>query len=170
MIAPYPTASDAMRYPTEEAEMDRVIAVIRGIRNRRAERNVPPSRRTKLFIVTKYPETFRKAEAYLAKLASASEIELVDAYSAEGAVSIVTDAATVYIPLSDLVDVEKEKARLSAELAKIEGEIKRVAGKLANEGFTAKAPAAVVDAERAKLEKYKATEAALRETLSGLSK
>ena len=170
MVAPYPTASDAMRYPTEEGEMDRVIAVIRGIRNRRAERNVPPSRRTKLYIVTKYPETFRKAEAYLAKLASASEIELVDAYSAEGAVSIVTDAATVYIPLSDLVDVEKEKARLSSELAKIEGEIKRTAGKLANEGFVAKAPAAVVDAERAKLEKYKATEAALRETLAGLSK
>ena len=168
MVAPYPTACDAMRYPSEEAEMDRVIAVIRGIRFRRAERNVPPSRRTKLFIVTKYPETFRGAEAYLLKLASASEIELVDSYSAEGAVSIVTDAATVYIPLSDLVDLEKEKARLLAELARIEGEIKRTEGKLANEGFTSKAPAAVVESERAKLEKYRATEAALRETLAAL--
>ena len=128
------------------------------------------SRRTKLYIVTKYPSTFKKAEAYLAKLASASEIELVDSYSAEGAVSIVTDAATVYIPLSDLVDLEKEKARLSAELSKIEGEIKRTEGKLSNEGFVAKAPAAVVEAERAKLEKYKATELALRETLAGLTK
>ena len=168
MVAPYPTACDAMCYPSEEAEMDRVIALIRGIRFRRAERNVPPSRRTKLFIVTKYPETFRGAEAYLLKLASASEIELVDSYSAEGAVSIVTDAATVYIPLSDLVDLEKEKARLLAELARIEGEIKRTEGKLANEGFTSKAPAAVVDGERAKLEKYRATEAALRETLAAL--
>ena len=168
MVSAYPTACDAMSFPTEEAEMDRVIAVIRGIRNRRAERNVPPSRRTKLFIVTKHQETFRHAQAYLAKLASASEIELVDTYSAEGAVSIVTDSATVYIPLSDLVDLEKEKARLSAELSKIEGEIKRTEGKLANEGFTSKAPAAVVEAERAKLEKYRATEAALRETLAGL--
>ena len=143
--------------------------MIRGIRNRRAERNVPPSRRTKLYIVTRYPETFRGAAPFLSKLASASEVELVDSYSAEGAVSIVTDAATVYIPLSDLVDIEKEKARLSAELTKIEGEIKRVSGKLSNEGFVSKAPAAVVDAERAKLDKYIATREALLETLKGLS-
>ena len=114
-------------------------------------------------------ENVRGAVPFLTKLASASEVELLDSYSAEGAVSIVTDAATVYIPLSDLVDVEKEKARLGAELTKIEGEIKRVSGKLANEGFISKAPAAVVDAERAKLDKYNATREALLETLKGLS-
>ncbi len=169
MIAPYPTASADRDYSAEAGDIERIIEVIRGIRNRRAERNVPPSRRTKLYIVTRYPETFRGAVPFLTKLASASEVELVDSYSAEGAVSIVTDAATVYIPLSDLVDVEKEKARLTAELTKIEGEIQRVSSKLANEGFVSKAPAAVVDAERAKLNKYIATREALLETLKGLS-
>ena len=81
--------------------------------------------------------------------------------SADNAVQVVTDSAVVYLPLSELIDVEKEKARLAAEQEKMEGEILRVEKKLSNESFVSKAPAAVVDAERAKLSAY-------REKLSGI--
>ncbi len=168
MVADYPTLQESEIFPAEAADIERTLEVIRGIRARRAERNVPPSRKTKLYIITKYEDTFRAAVPYLAKLASASEVLLVDSYDSEGAVSVVTDAATVYIPLSDLVDIEAERARMTAELARVEGEIARLTAKLANAGFVEKAPAAVVDAERAKLEKNLATRAALEETLRKL--
>ena len=89
-------------------------------------------------------------------------------YAADGAVSIVTDAATVYIPLGDLVDFEKERTRLTAELTRVRGEITRLAAKLSNEGFVAKAPAAIVETERVKLGKYRETEAQLVDALAKL--
>ena len=122
--------------------------------------NVVPSRKAKVYIATAYPESFGNAtHAFFARLASASEVEVAasfseDVVSADNAVQIITDSATVYLPLSDLVDTEKERARLEAEKKKLEGEIARLNGKLSNQGFVAKAPAAVVDAERAKLAKY----------------
>ena len=146
-----------------------MIAAIRAIRNRRAEMNVPPSKKANLYIVTKYPESFAGAEGIFARLASAESMHLTDAYAADGAVSIVTDAATVYIPLGDLVDFEKERTRLTAELTRVRGEITRLTAKLANEGFVAKAPAAVVEAERVKLAKYRETEAQLTDALAKLA-
>ena len=102
---------------------------------------------------------------FFTRLASASEIEVADSFegviSADDAVQIITDSATVFLPLSDIIDTEKEKARLDAEEKKLLGEIERIEKKLSNEGFVAKAPAAVVDGERAKLEKY-------RENLDGV--
>ncbi len=107
------------------------------------------------------------------RLASASEVEVsadfAGAISADNAAQIVTDAATVYLPLSELIDTEKERARLSKELEKTQGEIKRLEGKLSNAGFVAKAPAQVVDAEKAKLEKYKETLAAIEAALAKLN-
>ena len=140
--------------------MERVIAAIKAIRLRRNEMNVVPSRKAKVYIATKYPESFGEAtHPFFARLASASEVEVAASFeesvvSADNAVQIITDSATVYLPLSDLVDTEKEKARLEGELKKLTDEIDRVNKKLSNESFVAKAPAAVVDAERAKLEKY----------------
>ena len=151
-----------------EAAMAAVIDVIRAIRNRRTEMNVQPSRRAKVILVTKAEGIFAGAEPFLQRLAGASEMQIVPSYEDEGAVSIVTDVATVYIPLADMIDFEAEKKRLNAELQKIEGEIARVEGKLSNESFVAKAPAAVVNAERAKLEKYKATKVGLESELSKL--
>ena len=113
-------------------------------------------------------DTFRDASAFFEKLASAASLTIVEHYEADDAVSIVTDAATAYIPMGDLVDFEKEKARLSTELKKTEGEIERLEKKLSNEGFVAKAPAAVVEAERVKLEKYKATREQLAAALAKL--
>ncbi|MBO7171212.1 MAG: hypothetical protein J6W28_08565, partial [Clostridia bacterium] len=115
---------------------------------------------------TSHPELFPVVSyVFFQRLASASEVEVADTFegklNADETVQIVTSAATILLPLSDIIDLEKEKARLTAEQKKLEGEIARLAGKLSNEGFVAKAPAAVVEAEKVKLEKY-------RENLAGV--
>ncbi len=168
MVSRYPAYDETLCYATEAEDTERVIAAIRAVRNRRAEMNVPPARRANLYVVTKYPSAFEGTAPHFARLASAESLHIVDSYQAEDCVSVVTDAATVYIPLGDLVDFEKERARLTAELAKVEGEIARVEGKLSNEGFTSRAPAAVVDAERAKLLKYRETKEQLTIALAKL--
>ena len=169
MIAAYPTADPALDFPAEAEDMERVIGSIRAIRARRAEMNVPPSRRAKLFVTTRYQKTYESAYPFFEKLASASALEIVDRYEKDDAVSIVTDAATVYIPMAEMIDTEKERARLTGEIKKTEGEIARLVGKLGNEGFLAKAPAQVVEGEKAKLEKYKATLEALHAALAKLA-
>ena len=154
MISEYPKFDEAICYPSAEEDVERIIACITAIRTRRAEMNVPPSKKAKLFVVTKYTETFKRAEKILEKLASASEVILTDSYDSDDAVMIATDAGRLYIPLAEVIDFEKERARLNAEMKKNEGEIERIEKKLANEGFVAKAPAAVIDGEKAKLKKY----------------
>ena len=160
MISAYPKANDAQSFPEESLQLSRVIAAIKAIRNRRNEMNVVPSRKAKVYIATAYPESFgENTYPFFARLASASDVAVAasfndDAVSADNAVQIITDSATIYLPLADLVDTEKERARLEGEAKKLEGEIARLVGKLSNQGFVAKAPAAVVDAERAKLAKY----------------
>ncbi len=168
MIAAYPTYDAAMDFAEDAEEMERVIGSIRAIRARRAEMNVPPSRRAKLYVVTPYPETYRAAFPFFEKLASASSLEVVDGYHQDDAVSIVTDAATVYIPMADMVDLARERVRLAGEVKKTEGEIARLSGKLQNSGFLAKAPAAVVAGEQEKLKKYETTLAALQSALKKL--
>ncbi len=168
MIDTYPAYDEALHFAAEDEDTERVIAAIRAVRNRRAEMNVPPSRKANLYIVTKYPSAFESAEAHFVRLASAEKLHIVDGYAEDNSVSVVTDAATIFIPMGDLVDFEKERARLTAELAKIEGEIARVEGKLSNEGFTSRAPAAVVEAERTKLVKYRETKEQLTAALSKL--
>ena len=160
MMASYPAPDAALDFPAESEELTRVIAAIKAIRLRRNEMNVVPSRRAKVYLQTRYPESFpASSHPFFARLASASEVEVAeqfsaDVVSADNAVQIITDSATLFLPLSDLVDTEKEKARLTAEKQKLEAEIDRINKKLANESFVAKAPAAVVDAERTKLAKY----------------
>ena len=160
VIAEYPKADPEMNYAEESLVMSRIISAIKAIRLRRNEMNVVPSRRAKVYIETKYPESFAPStHAFFMRLASASEVEVATAFDGavidgDNAVQIITDSATIYLPMSDLVDTEKERARLESELQKLTGEIERVEKKLANESFVAKAPAAVVDAERQKLAKY----------------
>ena len=171
MISRYPTGRSDLEFPVEAGEMERVLELIRAIRNRRAEMNNAPSRKAAVFIETRYADAFNSATApFFARLASASGIEVAESFpadrvSADTCVQVVTPAATASLPLSDLVDYEKERARLTTEIAKVSAEVERLDKKLSNQGFVAKAPAAVVDAERAKLaaarEKLTATEAAL---------
>jgi valyl-tRNA synthetase len=168
MIAKYPEFDESLSYPSEEAEVERIIDCITAIRARRAEMNIAPSKKAKLFVVTKYRDTFVNAGKILEKLASVSELHIVDSYESDDAVSIATEAGNLYIPLADVIDFEKERARLTAEYEKNEGEISRLEKKLSNEGFVAKAPAAVVEAERAKLDKYIATRDSLTQALAKL--
>ncbi len=168
MIASYPKYDEALCYPDEEAEVERIISCITAIRARRAEMNIAPSKKAKLYVVTKYRDTFLSAGKILEKLASVSELHLVDSYESDDAVAIATDSGNLYIPLADVIDFEKERARLTAEYDKNEGEISRLEKKLSNEGFVAKAPAAVVDAERAKLAKYLETRESIAQALAKL--
>jgi len=171
MIAAYPETDPALSFPEDEQSMERIITVIRAIRNRRAEMNVPPSRKAKLYLVSSYPETFNdRVSVFFNRLASASEVAYVDSYTDDSAVQLVTDCATAYIPLADMIDTEKELARLTKEKENILGEIERLNKKLSNEGFVAKAPAAVVEGERNKLAKYQETLAGVENAIAQLPK
>ncbi len=169
MISKYPEYSEDLVFPAEEGDVERIISAITAIRARRAEMNVPPSKKAKMFVVTKYEDTFRRAEKILLKLASGSELVITDEYTTDDALMVATDAGRIYIPLAEVIDFEKERARLAGEMKKNDGEIERLEKKLSNEGFVAKAPAAVIDAERAKLTKYLEVREQLNAALAKLS-
>jgi valyl-tRNA synthetase len=172
VIAAYPKADEALSFPTESAEMSRVISAIKAIRLRRNEMNVVPSRKAKVYIATAYAESFgASTHPFFVRLASASDVTVADVFSedvvsADNAVQIITDSATVYLPLSDLVDTEKERARLEAEQKELVGEIDRLDKKLSNEGFVAKAPEAVVNQQRELLNKTLDKIALLEESIA----
>lgn len=155
VITRYPEYRAELVFEKEEASMELLITAIRQIRNRRAEMNVPPSKKAKVYIVSPDHETFSPAvSAFFEKLAGASSVEYPEAFTGEGCVQIISDKATIFIPLSEIIDIEKEIARLEAEKQKLLSEIERIDKKLANEGFVSKAPAAVIDGERAKKTAY----------------
>ncbi len=172
MVAPWPGPDAALDFAADEAEMEAIMDAIRAIRNRRAEMNVPPSRRAKLLILAKNPDIFRDGEAFVKRLAYASELEILSSApeNTEGMVIVVTNAATLYLPMSDLVDVAAELARLGREKAEAEAGLARTRAKLANEGFTAKAPQKVVDMERARAEKFESLLAQIAESVAALEK
>jgi len=169
MIQEFPEYDENLVFEDEAASMERVIEAITAIRTRRAEMNVAPSKKAKVFIVTKYPEAFGEATyPFFERLASASEVDVVESYSDDTSVQIITDSATIYIPMTDIVDFSAERERLNKELSGVDGEIARAEGKLANENFTSRAPEKVVAAEREKLEKYKAKRDGIIEALSAI--
>lgn len=148
--------------------MTMIMEAIKAIRNTRNNMNVPPSRKAKLYIKTDEKDIFALGESFFKKLASASEIEFTDSEIDENTVSVVTDGAVMYLPVGDLVDVEKERERLMKEKATLEAEVKRVEGKLNNPGFTAKAPQHLVEEERQKGIKYQEMLDKVLESLSKL--
>ena len=168
MVKDYPEYDSALSFPEAEGDMQKIIDAVTVIRVRRAEMNVPPSRKAKVFIETKYENAFAGCGIFLEKLASASEVMVNSGEYDENAVKLITDSAVIHIPLGDLVDFEAERKRLEKELASTEGEIKRAEGKLSNEGFISRAPAAVIDAEKAKLEKYREKLESIKDAISKL--
>ncbi len=158
MISDFPTYKSEYKNEAARDEMHMIMESIKGIRNIRNEMNVPPSKKAKLFIVTETPEIFEKGAVFYTKLASASEVEVCTTKEQlpQNSVSVASPGGEFLLPLDDLVDKAKEIERLEKEKARLEGEIKRVNGKLSNKGFTEKAPAAVVEEERKKGEQYKA--------------
>ena len=160
MLAPWPEYTEEWNFAKEEADVETIKVLVKGIRNIRSEMNVPPSRKAKYFIVSPDAdlcELFASHKDIYSQLISASEID-VQADKAgipEDAVSVVIPNAVVYIPLEKLVDMAKERERLEKEKAKLAKELARSNGMLNNEKFLSKAPQAKVDEEKAKLEKYK---------------
>lgn len=153
MVADYPQYNEKYAYPQAETEMHRIMEVIRAIRNRRAEMNVPPSRKAKVYVASSFEETFRKGAQFVARLAYASEVEVGEAFSIPGAVTIVTADAKVYIPMDELVDKKAELKRLNKELETAQKQLDQVNAKLNNPGFTGKAPANVVEGARQNAQK-----------------
>jgi valyl-tRNA synthetase len=171
MIEKYPEYTEALSYPEEEAGFELIMKAIRAVRARRAEMNVPPSKKPHLFIVPDKADIFETGRSYLGRLAYAGEVTISGETpeNADKMVTIVTDDAKLYMPLAELVDLDKEKERINKELKKANDELARVEGKLGNEKFTSRAPEAVVNAEREKLEKAKALIANLTEALNELN-
>ena len=168
MISDWPVFKDELVFSADEARMESLMAAIRAIRNRRAEMNVPPSKKAKVYIATDKPEIFEGAEIFMQRLASASEVEIGASFEIDGAVSIVTADARIYIPMGELVDFEAERKRLEKELGVAEKKLDQINSKLSNEGFLAKAPAQVVEAQRAEAEKLSDKVRMLKESIEKL--
>ncbi len=168
MISEWCKYDEALNFPAEEAAMERVMAAIKAVRNRRAEMNVPPSKKAKLYIATKYIEEFTNGSVFMNRLAYASEIEVGDTFEIEGSVCVITESAKIFIPLNELVDFEAERARLQKELDAAKKDLQFVENKLNNPGFVAKAPEKVIAQEREKQAKHQAKIAMLEESLEKL--
>ena len=148
MVSKWPEYEEAHSFPQAAEEMRRIMDAVRAVRNRRSEMNVPPSRKTHLYIATESQDTFREGSAIMEKLAYANKIEVGSEYNLEGAVTIVTADARVYIPMDELVDKKAELERLTRELESAKKQYDNAAAKLTNEKFMSKAPENVVEGVR----------------------
>ena len=162
MIAPWPVYSEERNFEKESNDVDIIKEAVRAIRTVRADMNVPPSRKAAVYVVSEKEEirrVFEESKTFFSTLGYASEVIIRENKDGIGddAVSAVIHNAVMYIPLAELVDIDKELERLDKEKKRLEGEIKRGEGMLGNPNFTGKAPAEKVEAERAKLAKYKET-------------
>ena len=170
MVAEWPEYTSKFEFATEEENFQKVISVIRAVRNRRNEMNVPPSKKANLFIATTTPEIFSASAGFIARLASANEIETGESFDMPDAVLVVTDSAKVYIPLNELVDFTAELARLGKELEAAEKDKAFYENKLNNPGFVAKAPEAVVKQQRELLDKTLDKISMLNESIEKIKK
>ncbi len=153
MVSSWPKYCDELNFADKETEFEKIMAVIKAIRNRRAEMNVPPSKKAKVCIATADKDTFTSGAAYICRLAYASEVETGDTFDSSGAVRVITDNATVYMPMKELVDVSAEIERLRKDLKKAEEDKYFFEKKLNNPNFVAKAPAQLVEQQKAGLSK-----------------
>ena len=170
MIARYPEYTESLAFPAEERDFEMVMNAIRAVRSRRAEMNVPPSRKAHLFITTDRQDAFRSGESYISKLAYAEQITISSALpaDAEHMVSAVTEEAKLFMPMAELIDLDKERARLEKELEKARRNYEGQMRKLSNENFVSRAPEAVVQTERERAEKAKALVENLEASLKNL--
>jgi valyl-tRNA synthetase len=198
MRAAWPVYDEGLNSPKAEAEIELLKEAVRGIRNIRTEKQVPPAQKIKIVVQPSSAEVqavFKQGRAAVSFLAGASEMTVLPAATGttapnaglkpedgdsgnavlsggtdiDNAVSLVLSGAVIYLPLADLVDTEREKGRLDRELKRLSQELARVEGKLNNEGFTAKAPPEVVAAEREKMDKFQTMRRQVEEQLKHLS-
>ncbi len=172
IAAQWPVYTDALAFPKEESLMESVMSAIRSIRNRRAEMNVPPSTKAALFVLTSKPQVFTEGSDFIQRLAYADQVTVLDKEpeNIDKMVCCTTADAKLYIPMGQLVDVAKELERLDKELEKANKNLAVIEGKLSNENFTARAPEAVVNAEREKAEKARNLITQLMQSREALAK
>jgi len=161
MVRPYTKFTEFLHFPKDEADFESIMAAVRGVRTRRAEMNVPPSKKSSLTIVTGKPEIFEAGRDYISRLAYADNLTIINhddssfSHESSGFVTVATNDALLYMPLAELIDVTKERERIEKEISKTKADIGRMEQKLSNEQFTSKAPEQVVNTEREKLEKLR---------------
>ncbi len=172
MVERYPEYRESLSFPEDEQSFEMVMTAIKAVRTRRSDMNVPPSRKAHLIIATDRKAAFEAGAGYICKLAYASKVTVQDAApeSTAGMVSVVTDNARMFMPMAELVDLEKERARIGKELANAEKQLQAQIGKLSNQNFVTRAPEAVVNAEREKKAKLEALIENLKLSLENLGK
>ena len=170
MLADYPVFDEKLVFTAEEEAFEKIIDAIKAVRNRRSEMNVVPSVKAKLYIETADADIFKSGIIFFEKLASASSVEIGASFDVPDSVTAVTHSARIFIPLDDLVDKEKELARLAKEKAAVQKDIDFSQGKLNNPGFMAKAPEKQVEAEKAKLAKALDKMAKIEQSIAAFSK
>ena len=176
MLQQWPQHRAELDFPEEEKAMELIMDAIRGVRARRAEMNVPPSKKAQLTVSTLERAVFEQGIPFLKRLAYASDVTVEgvadagndDAMTAQGMVTVTTHAARLFMPLAELVDLEKEKARIQKDLGKQKAELEKLQAKLNNPGFVNRAPANVVEAERERAGKLTALIAKLEEQLRSM--
>ena len=170
MMQSYPVYDGSLNFPEDETSFGMVMDAIKAVRARRAEMNVPPSRKSRLIIVTDKAKAFNDGEKFICKLAYASGIEVRAELpeSTDGMVSVITDNARMFMPMAELVDLEKERTRMEKELANAKKQLDGQIAKLANENFVSRAPEKVVNVEREKKAKLEALIENLEESLKNL--
>ena len=170
MMQSYPVYDGSLNFPEDETSFGMVMDAIKAVRARRAEMNVPPSRKSHLIIVTDKAKAFNDGERFICKLAYASGIEVRAELpeSTDGMVSVITDNARMFMPMAELVDLEKERTRMEKELANAKKQLDGQIAKLANENFVSRAPEKVVNVEREKKAKLEALIENLEESLKNL--
>ena len=172
IVAQWPEYKEELAFKAEEDQMESVMEAIRAIRNRRAEMNVPPSKKAALFVLTSKPQIFTEGEGFLQRLAYADAVTMLDAEpeNLDGMVTITTADAKLYIPMGQLVDVAKELDRIGKELEKNKKLLASLEAKLSNEKFVGRAPEAVVNAEREKAVKTRDLIAQLEQSFAAMQK
>ncbi len=172
IVAQWPEYQEALNFQAEQALMESVMEAIRSIRNRRAEMNVPPSKKAALYVLTSKPDVFAEGEGYLLRLASADSVTILNAEpeNLDGMVTCATADAKLYIPMGQLVDVAKELERVNKELEKARKNLASLQGKLSNEKFLSRAPEAVVAAEQEKAARAAALIQQLEQSAESLKK
>ena len=170
MTAKWPEYREELIFPAEEAAMEAVMDTIKAIRARRAEMNVPPSKKAEALLVTATPDIYVQGLHFIQRLAYASRVTFAETAPADtaGQVTVVTHNATVYLPLSELVDVAAEAERIEKEIEKAKNGLRIVEQKLSNDKFVSRAPEAVVNVEREKAAKFQELIAKLEESAKAM--
>lgn len=170
MVSKWPVYEEAHCFQQAASDMQGIMDVIRAVRNRRSEMNVPPSRKTHLYIATAAEKVFQEGAPIIERLAFANGVEIGPAFEIEGAVNIVTSGAKAYIPMDELVDKKAELARLTKELESAQKQYATTQQKLSNEKFLSKAPENVVEGVRQNAAKLKEHIALIQSSIDALSK